>query len=328
LRLPPHALNATCDVASVTSPFQAWGWLHVAQRPAQQAARGMNLFRSQRETYMSDSRSADCTIAVIKIGGSILKNTRAYACAARYVRNRYAASPDERLVVVVSAQEGVTDRLAATACQVIAQPNPSALDLLWSTGELRSVALLALHLQALGVSAAPLNIHEAGLTVADTARFAAAAPYDVRINSHRLRSVLSQHSVAVVPGFFATDAAGAVRSLGRGGSDLTAVLLAKGLNASRCELLKDVPGYFSSDPHVNPNARHLPHLTFEEALTLADNGCDLLQRQAIEVAARCDLPLVVSSLDESAPTSRVTATQEAASSSNADALSPEAVVGI
>ena len=69
----------------------------------------------------------------------------------------------ERFVVVVSAQEGVTDRLAATARQVVSQPNPAALDLLWSTGELRSVALLALHLQALGVSAAALNIHEAGL---------------------------------------------------------------------------------------------------------------------------------------------------------------------
>jgi len=105
---------------------------------------------------------------------------------------------------------------------------------------------------------------------------------------------------------------------------LTAVLLAKGLNASRCELLKDVPGYFSSDPHVNPNARHLPNLTFEEALTLADNGCDLLQRQAVELAAQCNLPLVVRCLDESAPFSRVTAKQEATSPSAA--FSPEAVV--
>ena len=165
-----HALNATCDVPSVTPPSRAWGSLHFTQHPAQQVARGVTLFRSQRENYMSDSLSADCTIAVIKIGGSILKNARAYRRAARYVRNRHAASPDERLVVVVSAQEGVTDWLAATACQVVAQPNPSALDLLWSTGELRSVALLALHLQALGVSAVPLNIHEAGLAIADTTR--------------------------------------------------------------------------------------------------------------------------------------------------------------
>jgi aspartate kinase len=297
--------------------------LYAASRPNRWRAEWIYSDRKGR-LCMSDSLSADCAIAVIKVGGSILKNTRAYRRAARYVRNRHAASPDERLVVVVSAQEGVTDWLAATACQVVAQPNPSALDLLWSTGELRSVALLALHLQALGVSAAPLNIHEAGLAIADTPRIAATAPHDVRINSRRLRSVLSEHSVAVVPGFFATDATGAVRSLGRGGSDLTAVLLAKGLDASRCELLKDVPGYFSSDPHVNPNARHLPHLTFEEALTLADKGCDLLQRQAVELAAQCNLPLVVRCLDESAPFSRVTAKQEATSPSAA--FSPEAVV--
>ena len=274
---------------------------------------------------MPDSISANFTIAVIKIGGSILKNARAYKRAARYVRNRHASSPDERFVVVVSAQEGVTDWLAATACQIVSQPNPSALDLLWSTGELRSVGLLTLHLQALGVSAAPLNIHEAGLAIADTTSTAAITPHDVRINSRRLRSALGLHPVVVVPGFFAADATGAVRSLGRGGSDFTAVLLAKGLNASRCELLKDVPGYFSSDPHANPTARHLPHLTFEEALTLADHGCDLLQRHAIQLAAQCNLPLVVRSLDESAPFSCVTAKQEVTSSKTA-AFPPEAVV--
>ena len=268
---------------------------------------------------MSDSISADCTIAVIKIGGSILKNVRAYRRAARYVRNRHVASPDERLVVVVSAQEGVTDWLAATACQVVSQPNPCALDLLWSTGELRSVGLLALHLQALNIPAVPLNIHEAGLTLGD-----GATSKDVRLNPRRLRSVLVQHSVAVVPGFFATDSAGAVRSLGRGGSDLAAVLLAKGLGASRCELLKDVPGYFTSDPHGNPSARHLPHLTFEQALAFADGGCDLVQRQAIELAAHCNLPLVVRSLDESAPLSRLTSQQQV--TCQADVFASEAIV--
>ncbi len=273
---------------------------------------------------MPDSISANFTLAVIKIGGSILKNARAYRRAARYVRNRYVASPDERFVVVVSAQEGVTDWLAATACQVISQPNSAALDLLWSTGELRSVALLALHLQALGVSAAALNIHEAGLALSDATRASGAVLEDVRFNSRRLRSVLVQHSVAVVPGFFATDTTGTVHSLGRGGSDLTAVLLAKGLSASRCELLKDVPGYFTSDPHGNPSARHLPRLTFQEALALASQGCDLVQRRAIEVAAQCNLPLVVRSLDESAPLSLVTAQQEI-TSHNAGVLSSEAV---
>ena len=273
---------------------------------------------------MSDGIPADCTIAVIKIGGSILKNTRAYRRAARHVCNRHRTSPDERLVVVVSAQERVTDSLATIANRIAPQPNPSALDLLWSVGELRSVALLVLHLQALGVSAVPLNIHEAGLALGDASCATDTLPSDVRLNPRRLRSVLVQHSIAVVPGFFATDSAGAVRSLGRGGSDLTAVLLAKGLSASRCELLKDVPGYFSSDPHGNLSARHLPHLTFEQALALADDGCDLVQRQAIELAAQCNLPLVIRSLDESAPLSRVTGQQDV--TSHSDAFSPEGAV--
>jgi aspartate kinase len=319
-----RVLKLTRDLASALPLFEPSS-LHFLQHTRQDAVRGANLLRAQgRLILMPDSISANFTLAVIKIGGSILKNARAYRRAARYVRNRYVASPDERFVVVVSAQEGVTDWLAATACQIISQPNSAALDLLWSTGELRSVALLALHLQALGVSAAALNIHEAGLALSDATRASGAVLEDVRFNSRRLRSVLVQNSVAVVPGFFATDTAGAVHSLGRGGSDLTAVLLAKGLSASRCELLKDVPGYFASDRHGNPSARHLPRLTFQEALALASQGCDLVQRRAIEVAAQCNLPLVVRSLDESAPLRLVTAQQEI-TSHNAGVLSSEAV---
>jgi aspartate kinase len=130
------------------------------------------------------------------------------------------------------------------------------------------------------------------------------------VNSRRLRSALTQHPVAVVPGFFATNSASAVVSLGRGGSDLTAVLLARGLEASRCELLKDVPGYFTSDPHRDPAARHVPQLSFDRALAFADSGCDLVQRQAIQAAAESNLPLVIRSLDEMAPVSRVTAAED------------------
>ena len=97
-------------------------------------------------------------------------------------------------------------------------------------------------------------------------------------------------------------------SLGRGGSDLTAVLLAAGLGATRCELIKDVPGYFTSDPHRDSNALPIPFLTFEHALELAEEGCDLVQRKAIEAAARYDLPLVVRSLDEKKHVSRIAST--------------------
>jgi aspartate kinase len=249
---------------------------------------------------MSHSISADGPIAVIKMGGSIFKTEQSYRQAATYVRNRHFSSPHERLVVVVSAQEGLTDELAATAAGIVSRPNPAALDLLWSTGELRSVALLALHLQALGLQAAPLGMCETGLTLNDT-RAGLNRTSEVHFDSRRLHFGLAQHAVAVVPGFFATNATGGAVSLGRGGSDLTAVLLAQGLKASRCELIKDVPGYFNDDPHLNPAARHLTHLTFEEALAFADAGCNLVQRKAVELASQANIPLVIRGLDESAP---------------------------
>jgi len=249
-------------------------------------------------------------IAVIKIGGSILKNSQAYRRAAVFIRNRHEAAPEERLIVVVSAQEGTTDALERLAKNAVSSPKSATLDLLWSTGELRSVALLTLQLQALGVHATGLNIHETGLIVSCNGNGYGSAchPSRIRLDRERLCAVLGEHNVAVVPGFFATDGLHSVVSLGRGGSDLTAVLLAAGLGASRCELIKDVPGYFTSDPHRNPNALPVPFLTFDHALELADEGCDLAQRKAIEAAAQFDLPLVVRSLNENANVSRIAAT--------------------
>jgi len=254
---------------------------------------------------MQDISFAAGPIAVIKLGGSILTNAQAYKRAAVFVRNRHQAAPEEKLVVVVSAQEGATDYLERAARKIAPEPNPEALDLLWSTGEIRSVALLALELQARGVAAAPLNIHETGLSITARTEGNARHVERVRLNARRLCEVLGKYSVAVVPGFFATDSTNAIVSLGRGGSDLTAVLLAQGLQACRCELVKDVPGYFTSDPHRDPTARPIAHLTFEKALELADAGCDLVQRNAIEAAARSGLPLVIRSLRERRPISRI-----------------------
>jgi aspartate kinase len=255
------------------------------------------------DTEMSQALQAERAIAVIKFGGSILTSPRAYRRAAGFVRNHRLASPHEQLVIVVSAQEGATDRLEREAAKIRPRPERAALDLLWSTGEVRSVALLVLHLHSLGISAAALNIHETGLAVSINGH----GETDVRLEPQRLLAALVRHGVTVVPGFLATDSAGAIVSLGRGGSDLTAVIIARGLEARRCVLVKDVPGYFSADPHRDPAARHLPFLTFESALSLADNGCDLVQRQAIEAAARCRLPLIVRSLQESATVSCIAA---------------------
>src|SRR5580693_4067106 len=250
---------------------------------------------------MSQSTAADGNIAVIKVGGSILTSAKAYRRAAKFVRHTLQTAPHERLVVVVSAQEGTTDKLERGARGIVREPARAALDLLWSTGEIRSVALLTMHLQALGVAASPLNVHEAGLSVPDRGREAGG----ILLHTGRLCGALAKYSVVVVPGFLATDSTHAIVSLGRGGSDLTAVLLAEGLQACRCELIKDVPGYFTADPHRDPAARHLPQLSFAQALKLAAEGCDLVQRTAIETASRSGLPLVIRSVRNKAQVSRI-----------------------
>lgn len=241
-------------------------------------------------------------IAVIKVGGSIFKDAASYRRAAEFVAHRLAAAPREKLVVVVSARNGITDFLLQEAQAVVSEPNPTALDLLWSTGELHSVALLALHLQALGIAASPLNVHQTGLRLSERGASAANADFDPAA----IHATLRNHRAVVVPGFLASDRSSVIVSLGRGGSDLTAVLLAAGLSASRCELIKDVPGYFSDDPHLNAHARHLSSLSFSQALSMAHAGCDLVQTQALEAAARYDLPLVVRSLVEPAPQTWIT----------------------
>jgi aspartate kinase len=120
-----------------------------------------------------------------------------------------------------------------------------------------------------------------------------------------LRRALDDDSVAVAPGFFATLASGMLVSLGRGGSDLSAVLFAKELRAEQCELIKDVPGYFSEDPHVHGEARHIPQLTYDKALAMAERGCELVQPRALEAARHARLRLVVRSMDDCAPASTV-----------------------
>jgi aspartokinase len=267
----------------------------------QTMTRRRSTFRQVGRGRMSQSTAAEGSIAVIKVGGSILTSARAYRRAATFVRHTLRAAPQERLVVVVSAQEGSTDRLERGAKKIVREPARAALDLLWSTGEIRSVALLTLHLQKLGVAAAPLNVHEAGLTVPETESEVGR----IHLHAGRICGVLANFSVAVVPGFLAANSANAIVSLGRGGSDLTAVLLAEGLRACRCELIKDVPGYFTADPHIDSSASHIPHLTFEKALQLAREGCDLVQRRAIEAAAHAGLPLVIRSVDEKAPSTRI-----------------------
>ena len=234
-------------------------------------------------------------VRVVKIGGSLLTDLSAYRRAAVAVA-RAAGEADRRIVVVVSAELGATDALLATARTLAGEPDSRTLDLLWSTGELRSVALLTLALQSCGVGAVGLGVHETGLAADDGDQ----AEGGLRLNALRLRAALAAHPVVVVPGFLATAEAGRVVSLGRGGSDLTAVVIAARLGADRCELVKDVPGYFTADPHRDASATRVARLDVARAIAMADGGCELVQRAALEYAGRAGLRLVVRALDAAA----------------------------
>ena len=248
-------------------------------------------------------------VSVVKIGGSVLAGHQPFRRVAAWLASRLCERPGEKIVAVVSAEHGVTDALLATATEIVETPDARTLDLLWSTGETRSAALLALTLQSLGVSAVAANVHQAGIEPLRDSRPdlssgasakaegpACSGPGATRVRALRLLDLLHRHDVLVVPGFLGRGDGDAIVSLGRGGSDLTAVLLAAGLDASRCELLKDVPGYFTADPKRDPEARPIASLSYARALAMADEGCQLIQRRALEAAAAHALPLVVASI--------------------------------
>jgi len=231
-------------------------------------------------------------LAVLKLGGSVLTGLDAYRRAAAFLRNEIDRT-GSRLVVVVSAEFGHTDLLWREAASLTPVVADDARDLLWSTGELRSVALLTLALRDAGASAVGFNAHQTGL------RVEAPAPDDpgaLVLNPLPLRAAIARHAVVVVPGFLATRRQQLV-TLGRGGSDWSAVALAAALGASRCELIKDVDGYFTADPQTSASAVLINALDYQAALAMADAGCPLVQRQAIDHASRFGLPLVVRSFD-------------------------------
>jgi aspartate kinase len=222
-------------------------------------------------------------ITVLKLGGSVLRDLPSYHAYARLIRDRLHTAPRARFVVVVSARFGETDELLSLARSISGTAGGSTLDLLWSTGEIRSVATLALCLQALGVRAAALDVHQTGIQ-----RFER-----LDVDPRPLRSALDDHDVVIAPGFLAAGDGGQVVTLGRGGSDLSAVAISAAIRADRCELLKDVPGYFTADPNQDPHAQHLPAIDYERALRMASDGCDLVQAEALDAARRARLTLII-----------------------------------
>ncbi len=195
----------------------------------------------------------------------------------------------DQIVVVLSAMAGETDKLIDLAKSLQARPDPREYSMLVATGEQVSVALLAMALAARGVKAKSFTGGQAGIQTNSAYKNARI----VDLISDPLEQALDAGVVPVVAGFQGTNEAGEITTLGRGGSDTTAVALAAALGADECQIFTDVDGVYTADPRVVPQARRLDRITFEEMLELSSLGAKVLQIRAVEFAGKFDVPLRV-----------------------------------
>jgi len=199
------------------------------------------------------------------------------------------------VVVVVSAMSGETNRLVDLAHAIQDQPNPRELDVLLSTGEQVTIALLSMALEKRGCPARSYTGGQVHI-LTDTAHNKARIQ---DIDAARVRADLEAGRVVVIAGFQGVDEHGNITTLGRGGSDTTAVAMAAALKADECQIFTDVDGVYTTDPRVEPRARRLNRITFEEMLEMASLGSKVLQIRAVEFAGKYNVPLrVLSSFEE------------------------------
>ena len=222
---------------------------------------------------------------VQKFGGSSLADRERLRRAAGI--SAEARRRGNRLVVVVSAAGDSTDELLEMARQIHPHPPLRELDALAATGEQQSAALMAIVLQSMGLAARSFSGWQAGIHT-DPCHGQAAI---LRVDSRRLRQTLDAGEIAVVAGFQGLSPESEITTLGRGGSDTTAVALAAALNADRCEIYTDVDGICTADPRLIPSARLLPEIDFRDMLRLAEAGSQVLHPVSVRLAMENDLPL-------------------------------------
>jgi aspartate kinase len=239
-------------------------------------------------------------LIVQKYGGTSVGSVERIQHVANKVAEFRADGHD--VVVVVSAMSGETNRLIGLAHAISETPTPREMDVLVSTGEQVTIALLAMALNEIGVSArsytgGQVRIHTDSAFM--KARIEA-------IDDAAIRTDLAAGSVVIVAGFQGMDGAGNITTLGRGGSDTTAVALAAALKANECQIYTDVDGVYTTDPRVVSTARRLPKITFEEMLEMASLGSKVLQIRSVEFAGKYNVPLRVLSSFEDGPGTLIT----------------------
>ncbi|MBV1951927.1 MAG: aspartate kinase [Cycloclasticus sp.] len=228
------------------------------------------------------------TLHVHKYGGtSVGTADKIQNVAKKLVKEK--ASTGNDLVVVVSAMSGETNRMTELAKTMQASPSAKQMDVLLSTGEQVTIALLCMALEELGQAAVSYTGGQVKIVTDDA--HSKARIEDIHTNN--IQADLAKGRIVVVAGFQGVTAAGAITTLGRGGSDTTAVALAAALKADECRIYTDVDGVYTTDPRVEPKARRLDKITFEEMLEMASLGSKILQIRSVEFAGKYNVPLRV-----------------------------------
>ncbi len=229
------------------------------------------------------------SLIVQKYGGTSVGNVERIHRVAERVADARMAGHD--LVVVLSAMSGETDRLVGLAHEVTPFPDEREMDMLLSTGERVTIALLAMDLRGRGINARSFTGRQVGIITDGTHTKARIA----RVTADRIREALAEGIIPIVAGFQGINERSDVTTLGRGGSDLTAVALAAALKADRCIIFTDVDGVYTADPNIVPSAHRLNKVAYEEMLELASLGAKVLQSRSVEFAAKHGVMLEVKS---------------------------------
>ncbi len=231
-------------------------------------------------------------LIVQKFGGTSVRDRDRIFNVARIVADTRNAGND--VVVVVSAQGDTTDDLIQKAAEITSDPSEREMDMLLNSGEMISISLLAMALMEIGVPAVSLTGWQAGF---QTDRAYSKARIK-RLECERIESELARNRVVVVAGFQGLNKMEDLTTLGRGGSDTSAVAIAAALHADRCQIFTDVEGVYTADPRKIPNARKLEEITFDEMLELASLGAQVLNNRSVELAKKYNVELeVLSSLN-------------------------------
>lgn len=239
------------------------------------------------------------SLIVQKFGGSSVRDAQRIRNVAGIIAETYLEGND--VLVVLSAQGDTTDDLIAKAEEINSHPSKREMDMLLSTGEQISVALCAMALESMGLPCVSLTAWQVGIqttAVHGDARIK-------RIDSERVQAELDQHRIVLITGFQGMDRAGDVTTLGRGGSDTSAVALAAAFRAKLCQIYTDVDGVYTADPRIVPNARHLDEITYDEMLELASQGAGVLHNRSVELAKKFRVDLEVLSSLERKPGTQV-----------------------